>query len=289
MFSNRVKRGLPLLLSVTLFSACGEATTAPNALAANIAIPASSSTDADAARIAATRDDGWITLSGRVVGKGADRFVLDYGPGRVTVEMDDWDWFKEGRQLLAGDQVTVTGKIDQDFLEQKKIEASSVYVKSLGAVFYANPQDEEDVAGTTVYVPSSPGWTVATGMVSGVEGREFNIGPAGAEVRVDTAKMADNPLDKEGKLQIKPGDRVQVWGRLDIDANERNEIAAEGVATLTPDRTKRQASPATQPKPTESSNTSNNTSLSKGMPVPGTNTIEHVAYDKNGNQISPPK
>ncbi len=283
MLSNNALRCLPLLLSAALVTACGE-----QQVDANTVVPAASPTGTDAARLASARDGNWITLSGRIVGKGADRFILDYGPGRVTVEMDDWDWFKEGRQLLAGDEVTVTGRIDRDFFEQKKIEASSVYVKSLGTVFYANPQDEEDIVGTTVYVPSIPGWTVATGTVSGIEGREFSVGAVGAEVRVDTAKMADNPLDSEGKFQVKAGDRVQVWGRLDIDPKERNEIMAEGVAVLTPDRTKRQAASPTKAKTKGSSNTSDTTSPSKGMPLPGTNTTDHVAHDMNSNQITPP-
>ena len=111
-------------------------------------------------------------------------------------------------------------------------------MKNLGAIFYANPQDEEDLAGTTVYVPGGPGWVIATGTVSGIEGREFSLGGGGADIRVDTAKMSDNPLDAQGKFQVKAGQRVQVWGRLNVDPKERSEIMAEGIAILTPDRTK---------------------------------------------------
>lgn len=228
---------IALLAATAALAACGDGYEVENEEASGTAAAATVETPAQ--RLADAWNGSWITLSGRVVGKGADRFQLDYGTGRVTVEMDDWDWFSEGNNLLAGDNVTVTGRIDRDFLEQKKIEASSVYVNSLGTVFYANPQDEEDIVGTTVYVPGTPGAVVATGTVRGIEGREFTVGGSdGGEIRVDTAKMSDNPLDAEGKLQVKAGQRVQVWGRLNVDPNERSEIMADGLAVLTADRSK---------------------------------------------------
>lgn len=222
--------------AIAALSACGNGREVPE----NHLEPRTQGNEA-AQRLATAWDGNWITLSGRVVGTGAKRFQLDYGSGRLTVEMDDWDWFLEGRALLPGDEVTVTGRIDDDLYEQKKIEASSVYVKTLGSVFYANPQDEEDLAGANVYVPGTPGWVVASGIVSAIEGREFSIGASTGNLRVDTAGMSDNPLDSEGRFQVKAGDRVQVWGRLNMDPKEQAEIMAEGLASLKPDRTKSQA------------------------------------------------
>jgi hypothetical protein len=57
--------------------------------------------------------------------------------------MDDWDWYAEGKNLIDGDKVTVYGRIDDDFFETTSIEASSVYVESLGSYFYASAADEE--------------------------------------------------------------------------------------------------------------------------------------------------
>ena len=161
----RLGKIMGIAAAIAAVEACADGDPAGNVQAA-----ATPSRDA-AQSVASAWNGSWITLSGRVVGTGPDRFQLDYGSGRITVEMDDWDWFHEGRELLAGDDVTVTGRIDKDLYEQKKIEASSVYVKNLGAIFQANPQDEEDIAGTTVYVPGTPGWAVATGTVKGIEGR----------------------------------------------------------------------------------------------------------------------
>lgn len=221
--------------AIAALSACGNSRPVPEDH-----LEAKAPSNEAAQRLATAWDGNWITLSGRVVGTGADRFHLDYGSGRVTVEMDDWDWFLEGRALFPGDEVTVTGRIDDDLYEQKKIEASSVYVKTLGSIFYANPQDEEDLAGANIYVPGTPGWVVATGVVSGIEGREFSIGASTGDLQVDTAGMSDNPLDAQGRFQVKAGDRVQVWGRLNMDPRERAEIMAEGMAALKADRTKSQ-------------------------------------------------
>jgi hypothetical protein len=37
----------------------------------------------------------------------ADTFVLDYGDGRITVEMDDGDRDADAYKLISGDRVTV--------------------------------------------------------------------------------------------------------------------------------------------------------------------------------------
>ncbi|TFI57528.1 NirD/YgiW/YdeI family stress tolerance protein [Sphingomonas parva] len=235
MISTQMLAALTLAGVALPLGACSDDASAANEQVSNAAAP----TPGD--RLAHAWNGSWITLSGRVVESGPNRFQLDYGNGRVTVEMDDWDWFHEGRELVAGDQVTVTGRIDKDLAEQKTIEASSVYVKNLGSVFYANPHDEEDLVGTTVLVPGQPGWVVATGNVAGIEGREFSLGSGGATVRVDTAKMAENPLDSEGRFQVKPGDRVQVWGNYNAGPREDAEIMADGLAILTPDKTKTQS------------------------------------------------
>ena len=43
------------------------------------------------------RDGSWINLSGTVTSTTADTFMLDYGDGLITVEMDDADRHAETR------------------------------------------------------------------------------------------------------------------------------------------------------------------------------------------------
>lgn len=222
-------------LAALLLAGCGERET--QAVAATAA-PANAAATTPAERLQNARNGNWLTLSGRVALVEPAAFQLDYGSGRVMVEMDDWDWFQEGRSLKVGDRVTVSGRVDRDLLEAKKIEASTVYVQNLGTHFFANSGDEEDFRVTTVYVPDQAAMPAAEGIVTGIEGREFVIGAPDGALRVDTAGMPDNPLDTAGAMQVKIGDRVQVWGPLDLDAHERPEIAAKGLVLLTPDKAK---------------------------------------------------
>ena len=89
-------------------------------------------------------NNSWISISGKIKFVSRDSFILDYGKGLITVEMDDADQDSEAYNLETGDQVVVKGKIDADYNEGTSIEASSVYVKNLGAYFYADSADEEE-------------------------------------------------------------------------------------------------------------------------------------------------
>lgn len=76
-------------------------------------------------------DDGtFMMLKGTVLEAGAERFKLDYGGGTITIEMDDRDWFLEGKNIAEGDEVVVWGKVDDDTYQTATIEAWSVYVKN---------------------------------------------------------------------------------------------------------------------------------------------------------------
>lgn len=77
-------------------------------------------------------DDTWINISGTVESVDRDAFILDYGEGLITVEMDDGDRDADGYKLIKGDKVSVSGIIDDDLYETRTIEASSVYVENIG-------------------------------------------------------------------------------------------------------------------------------------------------------------
>ena len=97
-------------------------------------------------------DDSWITVSGTVETVSPDRFILNYGEGLITVEMDDGDRDADAYKLISGDEVTVSGRIDDDFFERRSIEASSVYVEDIGTTFFASSLDEEDWGTAVVQV-----------------------------------------------------------------------------------------------------------------------------------------
>ena len=226
--------GLALMLApFALLAACGGNDASEDVVPANgSAAVGTAGLDAQA-RLAAATDRSWINLSGTVVSATPDSFVLDYGNDTVTVEMDDWDWYREGLALAPGDPVVVTGRVDDDLWQAKRIEASSVYARNLNTYFFASGADEEDLGTSTVYVASAPAVSDTTGYVTAMEGQEFTIGSGPAAIRVDMSSLA-----QAQKPAIKIGDRVYVWGDLDIDPRERAEIMAKGIVLLAKDRTK---------------------------------------------------
>lgn len=180
-------------------------------------------------------DENWISISGTAVDPQAASFTLDYGEGTVLVEMDDWDWYDDAGGILDGDKVTVYGEIDDDFYELTSIEASSVYVESLGTYFYANSADEEyedDYDYWVSYAPIVVGQTTVRGTVTSVTGREFTVNTGLRQLTVDTIAMDYNPMDDKGYQQINVGDYVSVSGNMDYDFWEKRELTADSIVTL---------------------------------------------------------
>ena len=175
-------------------------------------------------------DGSYISLSGTVTSSTPSSFVLDYGEGLVTVEMDDWDWYGDAYGILPEDDVTVYGYVDDDLYETTTIEASSVYVEDLNTYYYASGADEESTAyvSTTWY---DYDYTV-TGVVDSVNGREFTVDTGTRQMTVDTWQLGYNPLDDEGFLKIEKGDRVTVYGDLGLDVFGDREISAEAIVKL---------------------------------------------------------
>ena len=183
-------------------------------------------------------DDSYVSISGIVASAAADSFQLDYGEGLITVEMDDWDWYPEASALLDGDNVTVYGMIDDDMMENKSIEATSVYVKGLGTYFHASGSDEEDVVYNAITEPMLAARIDVTGTVEAINGREFTIDIGSRDLTVNTSGMTYNPLDKEGFQVVKVDDRVKVTGSMDYALFEANEIDAASVISLVEDAKK---------------------------------------------------
>jgi hypothetical protein len=182
-------------------------------------------------------NESWISISGTVKDVSADSFLLSFGKGVVKVEMDDGDRDADGYKLVAGDKVTVNGKIDDDFFEQTKIEAMNVYVEKLGTYFWASAEDEED--GRYLYTTLTPvlidSYTVVSGTVSEINPSEheftLDTGPRMLTVEVD--EMAYDPLDDDGYQKIRPGDVVRASGQMDDhDLFEGRELEAESIITL---------------------------------------------------------
>ena len=180
----------------------------------------------------AMEDNSWISINGEVTSVTADAFELDYGDGQITVEMDDGDRDADGYKLMMGDEVRVSGMIDDDFYDLTTIEASSVYVKNIDTYFYASAMDEEDI-GYSIISPSVTD-TVVQGTITSVDvnGEQFTLDSGLQELTVEVDELTYNPLDDEGFQQLDVGDRVSVQGSIDHDFFEGRVFEANYVTTL---------------------------------------------------------
>jgi uncharacterized protein YdeI (BOF family) len=182
-----------------------------------------------------SRPDGtWISISGTVKTVFPNSFTLDYGSGLITVEMDDGDRDADAYKLLSGDKVTVNGRIDDDFFEKTKIEASSVFVEKLGTYFYASPVDEEDLLFYSTTVPIVVPSAMVQGTVTDVSdsGHTFTVDTGLRKLTVDVGAMPFDPLDGEGYLKVERGDFVRVSGTIDEDWFTGRELVANTIVKL---------------------------------------------------------
>ncbi len=164
-----------------------------------------------------------VTLSGVVKSASADSFILQMkSTDTIEIEMDDWDWYKEGHKILPGDSVIVHGKIDHDFLEEKKIEAGSVYVSSINTYYYASSDDEEEdpVVKLNIYDVKFPHRKVDKKYLGHIrkidkESREFVLDTGDDLIDVDFEKLSKSPIYKDFIERISNGDLVKVYGHVD--------------------------------------------------------------------------
>ncbi len=177
----------------------------------------------------------FITISGKVSNVKADSFNLKTEGRTIFVEMDDYDWDADGYKLVNGDRVVVTGRIDHDFLERKKIEAGSVYVKGINTYFFASSDDEEGPGNYSTYLyPDYSGLKMLpenthahlSGTVTKINGRKFTLDTGLRKVVVDTSNLIYNPLDNVGYTQVDKGDFVSVSGSVDENFFGKKELDA---------------------------------------------------------------
>ena len=176
-------------------------------------------------------DRTWITLTGTVEDVRSDSFLLDYGKGIITVELDDGDRDADAYQLLENDRVTVSGRIDSDTFQTTTIEASSVFVHKLGTTFFASAVDEEDYC-IKYLEPVLIYPTTIQGRVSEVGTDEFVIDTGARHVIVDVNQMAYDPLDDLGYQKVEKGDYVRVSGTVDQDFIEGRELVAQTLTEI---------------------------------------------------------
>ena len=158
-------------------------------------------------------DYTWLNIDGTVDSVGPNMFVLDYGEGNITVEMDDVDRDADAYVLEKGNKVRVSGMVDNDLYENATIEASSVYVENLGTTFYTDAMKEEDsyLAGNLPVVVSRG---TVQGRITIVADDSFTLDSGDRQLTVKVNTMPYDPLDKVGYQQLEVGDYVSVGGAI---------------------------------------------------------------------------
>lgn len=174
-------------------------------------------------------DNTWITIDGTVKTVTRNAFTLDYGTDVVTVEMDDGDRDADAYKLISGDEVTVFGKVDNDFFEKTTIEARSVFVEKLGTFFFASARDENEKPWMfgDFSPPMMTSTTILRGVVTDTGLGEFTLNTGGSAITVDVSEMSYNPLDDEGYQRVDEGDRVWVSGEISHNLFSDRRFAAE--------------------------------------------------------------
>lgn len=205
-----------------------------------LAIPAASFAQNNAKNMT---DNTWTSITGTVTAVSNDILTVDYKGGVMTVEVDDFDWSSEVNPknrppIAVGEEVRVYGRVDKDFFETRKLEASSVYAVDRNSYYIASSLDEEDslwhtplVIGDLVDATDAPGVTVS-GAVSKVDGRTMTLTVGDSSIAVDTSDMLYNPLDDIGLQEISKGDVVQATGTLDDDFFTNRELIATRVTSI---------------------------------------------------------
>ncbi len=202
--------------------------------------PAVAANDHDKTDMKKAGEGEWISLTGSVKSVSPEQFTMSYGAGEVVVEMDDYDWYDENF-VLSGDKVTVTGVMDSDFFEKKKIEASTVYLPKLKEYYYASAADEEDGYYSYPVLSYDWGadtqdddWVAFTGTVQSIDGEELTLDTGFRDLAVDTGGITGGLLTDAGDSFVDVGDRVSVSGEMDdADFFDAREIEATSVTVLT--------------------------------------------------------
>ena len=129
-------------------------------------------------------------------------------------------------------------------LEERKIEASIVYLQSRGELLYADVSDEESSAPGPVFRdhvraerapdPMEDGdWVSLTGAVARISPGSFRLDTGRQEYTVDASGLAYDRFDPGSARRIRAGDRVIVFGAFeDGDLFERRQIEASTITKL---------------------------------------------------------
>ena len=178
----------------------------------------------------------FATVSGVVTKVAEDAVVIRSDSESIIVEIDGYGSSQDGYKLVAGDEVVASGRVDHDYLEEKKLEAGSVYKKNLEKMVYSNSDDEEtqypiSSAAYAKEMPQKPTYNIR-GKVVATSGREFIVDTGLRKLTVETEELLYNPMDDVGYTQVDVGDDVIVSGEIESKFFEGLELVARTISEV---------------------------------------------------------
>jgi uncharacterized protein YdeI (BOF family) len=187
-------------------------------------------------KLATYEDGARVMVSGTVSDLSDDEFTLNYSGGSIGVEVDDWDWnWMDDSDLTSrlnnGDQIIVSGEIDDDWFEAREIEADNIYFRQNYSYYYVvdtNPAYYAEFDNDTAMRDGS--YLSVRGKVQNISGREFTVRSQGTDLQIDTSDLSYNPM--EGNSPVKTGDWVYVYGEVDDGFFDEKELSAEAVVKI---------------------------------------------------------
>ena len=183
----------------------------------------------DARELASAVEGEWVTLTGEVERVLPTSVTLDYGIGEIEVEIDGDPWSGDN-PLRRGDNVTVAGRVDEDFFRKRTIEASYIYVERLQSYVYASATDEEAGNFAPPGDPESDGnWVALTGVLAAKAEDTLIIDTGAMDVVVDTSTLHYEP-------GVAIGERISVSGEMDYSALFGSRRLTADVVVSLPDR-----------------------------------------------------
>ena len=177
-----------------------------------------------------------IKLAGKVSNAKANTFLLDYGRGSITVELDDYDSYEEGLNIVDGDQVVVTGKVDADSGQKRTIEARRVLIPAIDLEIFASATDEEDTASKAFTQSLTDGTEVdLRGIIKNIDKKVITIQSSKGRVEVHLGSVKGQERET-----FYLGQAVSVTGVFKNRLIRKDMIFAESIEAVKREIVKRQ-------------------------------------------------
>ncbi len=152
----------------------------------------------------------WVGVSGTVESTSKGTFVLDYGDGNITVNVDPEA--SNPHEFKANEAVTVYGILDEGFFTATTINARTVYLNSQKSYACSTGNSADEVIS---FVPAVYAGTLIHGRVTKVDGTNIMVDEGSRMISVDVATLEAEMKNSTGFPEVDAGDLITAVGTMD--------------------------------------------------------------------------